>query len=158
MRRLLALLRLSYGQKLFLLATLPLILAVAAISIIVANQSREFAEREIKALETQLIEAKKAELKNYLSIARTAFVNIYGRAAPDDAQAKLAVTQILSSMLYGQDGYFFVFDYQGNNLVSPRQTYLIGKNWQGLEDPNGINITDALIEIARRGGGYHTYD
>ena len=51
MRRLLDKLRLTYGQKLFLLATLPLILAVAAISILVANQSRQLAEREIKALE-----------------------------------------------------------------------------------------------------------
>jgi two-component system NarL family sensor kinase len=39
MRHFLSHLRLSYGQKLFLLATLPLVLAVAAISILVANQS-----------------------------------------------------------------------------------------------------------------------
>lgn len=158
MRRFLPHLGLSYGQKLFLLATVPLLLAVAAISVLVANQSRQLAEREIAALEAQLIEAKKAELKNYISIARTAFVNIYGRAAPDDEAAKLAVTQILSGMLYGQDGYFFVFDYEGNNLVSPRQTYLIGKNWRGLEDLNGVEITDPLINIARNGGGYHSFD
>ncbi|GAA6182096.1 MULTISPECIES: cache domain-containing protein [unclassified Shimia] len=158
MRSFLIRLRLSYGQKLFLLATLPLLLAVAAISVLVANQSRQLADREIRALEAQLIEAKKAELKNYISIARTAFVNIYGRAAPDDSDAKLAVTQILSSMLYGQDGYFFVFDYEGNNLVSPRQTNLIGKNWRGLTDLNGTEITDPLIQIARTGGGYHSFD
>ena len=110
MRRLRSLFRLSYGQKLFLLATLPLLLAVAAISALVTHQSRQLSEREIAALEQRLIEAKKEELKNYLSIARTAFVNIYGRAAPNDEEAKLAVTQILSSMLYGQDGFFFVFD------------------------------------------------
>ncbi len=93
-----------------------------------------------------------------MSIARTAFINIYGRAAPDDERAKTAVAQILAAMLYGQDGYFFVFDYKGNNLVSPRQTHLIGKNWTGLEDVNGTAITDTLIRIARQGGGYHTYD
>lgn len=158
MRRLFSLLRLSYGQKLFLLATVPLILAVAAISVLVANQSRQLAEREIKTLEVQLIEAKRAELKNYISLARTAFVNTYGRAAPDDAAAKLQVTQILSSMIYGQEGYFFVFDYDGNNLVSPRLTDLIGKNWTGLEDHNGIAVTDELIRIAQQGGGYHAYD
>ncbi|SHJ91395.1 two-component system, NarL family, sensor kinase [Shimia gijangensis] len=158
MRRLFTHFRLSYGHKLFLLATVPLILAVAAIYALVANQSRQLAEREIKALEVQLIEAKKAELKNYLSIARTAFINTYGRAAPNDEAAKLEVTQVLSSMIYGQEGYFFVFDYEGTNLVSPRQTYLIGKNWTGLEDLNGTSITDELIRIARQGGGYHTYD
>ncbi len=149
---------LSYGQKVFLLATVPLILAVSLIAVVVTAQSRQLAEREIAALEAQLIEAKRDELKNYLSIARTAVVNTYGRAAPDDDDAKLAVSRELAAMLYGQDGYFFVFDYDGTNLVAPRQTELIGRNWAGLSDRNGVAITDRLIEIARTGGGYHSFD
>mgnify|MGYP003652803458 FL=1 len=133
MQRFFARIRLNYGQKLFLVATLPLILTALAISVVVTLQSRQLAEREIETLEAQLIEAKRAELKNYLSIARTAFVNIYGRAAPNDETAMEQVTQILAGMLYGQDGYFFVFDYDGTNLVSPRRTELIGRNWTGLE-------------------------
>jgi len=151
-------LELSYGQKLFLLASVPLILAVTLISLVVTVQSRALAEREIKALETQLIDAKKEELRNYLAIARTAFVNTYGLAGPNDAKAKLTVTQELSSILYGNDGYFFVFDYDGNNLVAPRQTFLINKNWTGLKDIDGTPITDELIRIAREGGGYHTFE
>ena len=157
MNKLRAALNLTYGQKVFLLATLPLILAVTLIAIVVTSSSRQLAEREIAALEAQLIDAKRDELKNYLSIARTAFVNTYGRAAPDDAAAKLAVTQELSAILYGQDGYFFVFDYDGTNLVAPRQTDLIGKNWLGLRDANNTIITDRIIEIARTGGGYHSF-
>ena len=148
---------LTYGQQLFLIATVPLVLAMAAISVLVANQSRDLAEQEIKALETQLIDAKKAELKNYLALARTAIGNVYGRALPDNDEAKLEVSQVLSSMIYGQDGYFFVFDYDGTNLVSPRQTELINSNWLGLTDANGVLITDELIRIARSGGGYHSF-
>ena len=151
-------LRLSYRQKVFLLAALPLLLAVSLIAVVVANQSRQLADREIAALERQLLDAKRDELRNYIAIARTAFVNIYGRAAPDDAQAQLEVTRILSAMIYGQDGYFFVFDYDGLNLVAPRQTQLIGRDWTGLEDINGIPITDELIRLARTGSGYHEFD
>ncbi|MEM7598448.1 MAG: cache domain-containing protein [Pseudomonadota bacterium] len=158
MQRLRAAINLNYGQKLFLVATLPLILAAVAISVLVTLQSRQLAEREIKTLETQLIAAKRDELKNYLSIARTAFIATYGRAAPDDASAKLHVSQILSGMLYGQDGYFFVYDYDGNNLVSPRQTDRIGRNWSGLTDADGTPVTDQLIALARTGGGYHSYE
>lgn len=157
-QRILGVFTLSYGQKLFLLATVPLILAVAVISVVVTKQSRALADREIAALEAQLIATKREELKNYLSIARTAFVNTYGRAAPDDDDAKRAVSQLLAAILYGQDGYFFVFDYEGNNLVAPRQTYLINRNWSGLKDDNGVDITDELIRIARTGGGHHSFD
>jgi two-component system NarL family sensor kinase len=118
LQRLIGALSLNYGQKLFLLATVPLILAVSVISIVVTSQSRDLAEREIAALEAQLIATKREELKNYLSIARTAFVNTYGRAAPDDEDAKREVSQVLAAILYGQDGYFFVFDYEGTNLVA----------------------------------------
>lgn len=148
---------LSYAQKLFLLATLPLLLAVAAISTLVVNQSRQLAEQEISALQTQLIEAKKAELKNYLSLARTAFGAIYGNALPDDEKAQTEVMQILAAMLYGQDGYFFVYQYDGTNLVSPRQTEFINRNWAGMEDSSGTPVVDELIRIARSGGGYHSY-
>jgi two-component system NarL family sensor kinase len=148
---------LNYAQKIFLLATLPLVLAVAAIALVVNNQSRQLAEIEIKELETQLIETKKLELRNYVTQARNGFYYLYGNTAPDDDEAKLKVSQILSAMIYGQDGFFFVYDYDGNNIVHPRQTDFIGKNWSGLTDSQGTPVVDELIEIARSGAGYHTY-
>ncbi|MEE3070490.1 MAG: cache domain-containing protein, partial [Pseudomonadota bacterium] len=157
MRKILTRPNLSYGQKLFLLATLPLIVAVAAISVLVALQSRALTEREINTLEAQLIDAKKQELKNYVTLARNSFYYIYGNAAPNDEAAKRKIMQILAAMIYGQEGYFFVYDYDGTNLVSPRQTDMINQNWAGLTDSNGVPVTDELIRIARSGGGYHTY-
>jgi two-component system NarL family sensor kinase len=147
----------SYAQKLSLLATVPLVLAVAAIAIVVALQSRALAEREIKTLETQLIEAKKDELRNYITQARNGFYFIYGNAAPDDAEAQAQVTQILSAMIYGQDGFFFVYDYDGTNLVSPRQTERINRNWMHETDSEGTPVVARLIDIARQGDGYLTH-
>lgn len=148
---------LSFGQKVFLLTTLPLLLAMAGLSLVVAHEARLMAENEIAVLEDQLIAAKKAELRNYLSIARTAFGPIYGNALPDDAAAKRQVMQILAAMTYGSDGFFFVYDYDGNNLVSPRQTWLIERNWAGLRDSEGTPVVDRLIEMARQGADYHSY-
>jgi len=146
-----------YRRKFLLLAALPLVLAIAAIATLVAVQSRALAEREIAALEQELIAAKRAELKNYISIARTAIGPIYGNALPDDEYAKTQVMQNLAAMIYGQDGYFFVFDYDGTNLVAPRQTQLINQNWLGLKDINGTPITERFIDLARTGSGYHTH-
>lgn len=147
----------GYAQKVLFLATLPLILAVAAISLLVAGQSRQLAEREIAALERELIAAKKDELRNYVTLARAAFYSVYASALPDDEEAKTRVTQILSAMVYGREGYFFVYDYDGTNLVAPRETGLITRNWAGRRDSEGTAVTDALIARARDGGGYLTY-
>lgn len=147
----------TYGQKLTLLAAVPLVLAVAAIAVLVALQARALADREITTLETQLIEAKKAELRNYVTQARNGFYFIYGNAAPNDEAAKAQVAQILSAMIYGDEGQFFVYDYDGNQLVSPRQTDRINQNWTGQTDSTGKPIVDELISIARDGAGYHSY-
>ena len=157
MRRWFPLLIPTYAQKLTLLAAVPLVLAVAAIAVLVALQARALAEREISTLETQLIEAKKAELRNYVTQARNGFYFVYGSAAPDDEPAKEKVAQIFSAMIYGEDGQFFVYDYDGNQLVSPRQTDRINRNWSGQTDSEGTAIVDRLIGIAREGAGYHTY-
>ena len=150
-------LRLTYAQKLSLVAAIPLILAVAAIVTLVANQVRGLAERELQALESQLIEAKKRELRNYVTQARNGFYFIYGSAAPDDQSAKDQVTQILSAMIYGDEGFFFVYDYDGTNLVSPRQTDLINRNQLDLTDSRGTPVVANLIEIARQGDGFLTH-
>lgn len=157
MRPFLQNLRLTYAQKLTLIASIPLIVAVAAITVLVALQSRASAEREIKALEIQLIEAKKAELRNYVTQARNGFYFIYGSAQPDDQDAKDQVAQILSAMIYGTDGFFFVYDYDGINIVSPRQTEKINKDWSGLTDSEGTPVVDEFIRLARGGSGYHSF-
>ena len=149
MTRIFSFLRLSYGQKLSLVAAIPLILAVAAIAALVAVQARALAEREIKALEIQLLAAKKVELRNYVTQARNGFYFIYGNAAPDDEDAKKQVSQILSAMIYGTDGFFFVYDYDGTNLVSPRQTERINQNWSGETNSEGVPVVDELLRIAR---------
>lgn len=146
-----------YRRKFFLIAAVPLLLAMGAIAVLVTLQSRALAEREIVSLEAQLLEAKKEELRNYISIARTAIGATYGNALPDDEDAQRQVMQTLAAMIYGQDGYFFVFDYDGKNLVAPRQTQLINENWLDLEDANGVPITSEFIRVARSGGGYHSH-
>lgn len=157
MFRFLSGLTLSYGQKLSLVAAIPLIVAMALIVVLVTFQSQASAKREIATLESQMIATKKAELHNYVTQARNGFYFIYGNAPPNDEEAKQRVMQILAAMIYGDEGFFFVYDYDGTNLVSPRQTELIGKNWSGLEDSRGTPIVDELIRIARSGAGYHEY-
>ena len=148
---------LNYGQKVFLLAALPLVLAVAAIATVVNFQSRALFEQEIAIVEDRLLGAKKSELINYMSLARTSIAHIYGNAAPDDDEAKKQVMQILAALTYGPDGYFFVYDYDGKNLVSPKQTNLIGKNWIDAQDGNGNPVVSQLIDLARQGGGTMHY-
>ncbi len=52
------------------------------------GQSRALAEREIKALETQFTEAKKVELRNYVTQAKNGFYFIYRNAARETLKSR----------------------------------------------------------------------
>ncbi|MHC9237867.1 cache domain-containing protein [Pseudooceanicola sp. 502str34] len=154
MTRFFTLRRLSYGQKLFLLATLPLILAVSAIALMVAQQSRALAEREIATLEQRLLDAKKQELRNYVTQARNGFYATYNSAPYNSEEAQTKVLQILAAMIYGDEGFFFVYTFDGTNLVSPRQTDMINQTWWDLTDSESTPVVQEFIETARQGGGW----
>ena len=144
----------SFGQQIFLLASLPLLLMGLAIAVLVAHQSRAMAEREIRMLEIRLLEAKKQELHNYVTQARNGFYYIYGNASPNDEDAKRKVMQTLAAMTYGDEGFFFIYDYDGTNLVSPRQTHLINHNLIDLNDSTGKQVVRDFIRTGRTGAGY----
>lgn len=144
-------------QKILLLSTVPLILAISAISLLVSFQTQSLSEDEIATFERKMLSAKKSELLNYLSLAQTSIRHIYENAEPDDDTAKEWVKDVLNGLTYGLDGYFFVYDYEGNNLVHPRQSHRVGRNWLDLKDPTGNRVIHHLIEQARQGGGFHRY-
>jgi two-component system NarL family sensor kinase len=68
-----------------------------------------------------------------------------------------AAKSILQTMNYGHDGYFFVYDLAGNNLVHPRQPELVGRNLWDLTDPQGRRVIQSLLDAAKQGDGYQRY-
>jgi two-component system NarL family sensor kinase len=144
-------------QQILVIAVLPLVLAILAITALVTFQSTQLARASIATFEHNMLRAKETELLNLTNMAVSAIDEIYQQAGPDDEAAKLAVQDILSALDYGPDGYFFAYTYDGTNIVHPRQTYRHGVNWLDLEDPDGNRVIYNLIERAKEGGGLHQY-
>ncbi|UYN98316.1 MAG: cache domain-containing protein [Devosia sp.] len=144
-------------QKILALAIIPLLLAILAITALVTSQSTQLARASIATFERSLLKAKETELLNLTNMAVSAFADIYEAAGPDDEEAKAQVRAILSDLDYGPDGYFFAYDYDGVNIVHPRQAYRHGQNWLDLTDPDGNRVIYNLVERAKEGGGLHQY-
>ncbi|MCD7059628.1 cache domain-containing protein [Pelagibacterium xiamenense] len=144
-------------HQILALSVVPLVLAILAITTLVTWQSTQLARTSIDTFERNMLKAKQTELLNLTNLAISAISEIYQNAGPDDEEAKQQVRDILSSLDYGEDGYFFVYDYDGNNVVHPRQPFRVGVNWIDLQDANGDYVIANLIEKAREGGGLHQY-
>lgn len=139
------------------LAIVPLIVAILTITAFITWQSTKLAQSSIDTFERNMLKAKETELLNLTNLALSAIQDVYSNAGPDDEQAKERVRSILTSLDYGTDGYFFVYDYDGNNVVHPRQAFRPGHNWFSLVDPDGNQVIANLITKAKEGGGLHRY-
>lgn len=143
-------------QKVILLAVVPLVVAMCAIALFVRQQAVTLAQQQRVTIETAYLASKEAELRHYVELAAHAIsaLRLSGRT---DAATLDAAKRILAELSFGDDGYFFVYDMQGNNLMHPRQPELVGQNLWSLRDASGVPTIQRLIARARAGGGLERY-
>lgn len=147
----------SLKTKILLLALVPLFLVTTSITFISVQQVRSLSETEIAIFEENLLKSKRTELEHYVSLALSSISPIVSSHPVTDENARKQVKAILDAITYGSDGYFFVYDKQGNNLVHPAQPELVGKNLIEMQDARGNYVIRNLLRVSANGGGYHHY-
>ena len=142
--------------KILVLAVAPLLLAIAVISALQVVETQRLEHRQAQVLEDVLLSTKRDELRSYVALALTSIDHLYGTGR-DDQAAKEQAKAILSSMNFGDDGYFYVYADDGLNLVHPRQPELVGQNLWNTRDADGVYMIRELIARAHEGGGFQRY-
>ncbi|MEM7376411.1 MAG: cache domain-containing protein [Pseudomonadota bacterium] len=146
------------NQKVILLTVVPVVLAMVFVLSWFARQTQEFSELQAQEFERAIVEMRKAQLRDYVAIVQAAVAHMRPSAAEADTVATAdALFAVLAAIDYSEDGYFYVYDTNGVNLVHPRQPYRVGKNWLDLEDERGKLVIRDLLAQAKRGGGYTEY-
>ncbi|RXJ99505.1 chemotaxis protein [Arcobacter sp. CECT 8986] len=64
----------------------------------------------------------------------------------------------IAELRFGKNGYFFIYDYNGVNLMHPTIKEHIGKNLLEAKTKKGIYFIKELIKAAKKGGDIVTYD
>ena len=142
--------------KILSLAVAPLLLAIAVIGGLLVFETQRLERQQAQVLEEVLLNTKRDELRSYIELALTSIEHLYG-AGRDDEAAKEQAKAILSSMKFGDDGYFFVYANDGLNIVHPRMPDLVGQNLWNMRDTNGTYVIRELIQRAKEGGGFQRY-
>ncbi len=148
---------LPYKTKIALLTLIPLIIVVTAIAAVTIKQTNQLATIQARAFQSELLTNKKAELKNYIELGYSAIKSIYEDPYIEERYAQQEAYNILKNMEFGEDGYFFVYNYQGVNIAHPRKPELEGKNLFNFQDANGKYLIQDLITQAKQGGGFTRY-
>jgi two-component system NarL family sensor kinase len=127
------------------------------VALLVNYQARQLSAKQSLVFHDALLEVRKAELVSYTKLARSALSDVYaGENSSEDVQRERA-KQMLTALAYSDDGYFYAYKLDGENVVHPKQPYRIGHNWWNLSDDEGQLIIQNLISQAKQGGGYTEY-
>jgi two-component system NarL family sensor kinase len=148
---------LQLKTKLALVAGLPLLVVLLLIAVVVQQQEEALARRERAVVEQAYMKAREVELRHYVSLALTAIRPLYTARRYDPAARQEAI-DLLRSMNYGSDGYYFVYDMAGRSIMHPRQPELEGGHMWNLRDASGLPVIQALINASQEpDGGFVVY-
>lgn len=147
----------SLQGKIIALASIPVFLVTLALATTSYVEVVHLGEEELKQIDQQMMSDRKQELEQYIDLAISSISHLTENSNLDDAKAREEAKDILRRLRYGTNGYFFVYDLEGTNIVLGPKPSLEGKNLIGLQDKKGAYLVKDLIQIAKEGGGFYTY-
>ncbi|QWL58101.1 cache domain-containing protein [Aeromonas jandaei] len=142
-------------QKILLLGALPVLLMALAVNLSNYMLSRSDLESDLVMAREKAIKDRKALLSSYIMMAQTAINAVY--SLPDSPENRQKVKELLRPLRYSSDGYFFVYDFEGNTILLPVRTELEGKNRWNDKDAKGKFLIQEILKSARQGDGFTEY-
>ncbi len=142
--------------KLALFTTVPILIALGLVAMTVQHQTLRLAHQERELVESAYLHSKETELRHYVQLATSALQQIAGNGQPLAMQQRQALA-VLTSMKFGGDGYFFVYDKAGTVLLDARQMGQAGVDLCDPNSPSGEIPARLIISTARNGGGLVRY-
>jgi methyl-accepting chemotaxis protein len=109
----------------------------------------------MKGLWDSMVEDRAVKVRNLSEVARDLVQFYYGqfqKGQMDEASAKKAAREALRGLRYDKVEYYFIYDYEGTNILLPSKEEREGKNFIDLKDANGEPFIRDLIASAKKGG------
>jgi len=142
--------------KIMLLAVTPLLASAGLIVFAQHQQEQLLSQRQAALVRSAYLDAARGELRHFTALALSTVSPLYNTGRDDDEIKQQAMRQ-LAALDYGSDGYFFLYNFDGVNLMHPRQPELVGRNLLKLRDENGQFPILQMRDLARTGGGFVEY-
>jgi len=111
-------------------------------------------------VERQMQDAAIAKTASLVRVAQSVAQSFRERAVKgefDDAKAQELAKMAIRGMRFDDGEYFFVYNYEGTNIVHGSKQEREGKNFLSSKDPKGYAYIPDMIQLARNGGGHLYY-
>ena len=94
----------------------------------------------------------KWQVDNVRSLIKT-YDEVYSKQGMNLAERQNAVKELVRGLRYGTDGYFWIDDFNGNNILLPPKPETEGTNRLDWTDEDGKHMVKDFIEIGKTDNG-----
>lgn len=152
----------KFRTKQVLMVNVVILVTVLAMGISAVLIARNLSEKNLDSLKVSLLERYDQSIREQVEIIITQLEGMekeVEKGLLTSEEAKILAADMVRNARYGEEGvgYFWIDDYEGNNIVLKGVETIEGKNRIDLKDVKGLPIIQELIGIARSGGGYLDY-
>lgn len=137
---------LTIRSRLYILALVPLLVIALGMLGFTYMKTTELNQQQIEVTRANLMNMKKAELRNYLQMAKSAIEPFLEKGASLEE-----AYPTLKTLEYGKSGYVFGYDSKGIRRVQGKSEKGIGENYWNLQDKQGNYLIQDLIRNAKTG-------
>ncbi|QNU63963.1 methyl-accepting chemotaxis protein [Vreelandella titanicae] len=148
---------LGLQTKVLMLVLLPLLLVTVVLVGFKAYISAQDTRETLANQREMLIEERRNAVRDIVQMATTAIAPIYEEAGANDEAAKQRVAELVRAMRFEDNNYIFIYDYDGNNIVTAPAPEREGTNMIDAQTPDGTYLIREIIKVAQRGGGFYRY-
>ncbi|KGY13032.1 chemotaxis protein [Vibrio tubiashii] len=142
---------LTIRSRLYILALVPLLVIAIGMLSFTYMKTTELNDQQIEVTRTNMMNMKKAELKNYIQMTESALKPLLERGATLEE-----ALPTLKSLEYGKTGYVFGYDSKGVRIAIGKSDKGVGDNFWNLQDKQGNYLIQDLIRNAKT-GDFTTY-
>ena len=155
----------STELKLQLIILLSILIASVTLTLQSIHSIRHLSEENIQRYTRTAYANEERELKNYITIALQT-INLYYKnietkntqSLKENELQQQKVLEILSSMRFGESGYFWIIDKKSRMIMHPTHSELNGQDLSAYKDSNGVQLFDQMVKIAnQKQEGFLTY-
>jgi methyl-accepting chemotaxis protein len=141
---------LTIKSRLYILALVPLLVIALGMLGFTYVKTNQLNQEQVEITRANMMNMKKAELKNYIQMAKSAITPFLERG--DTLEQALPT---LKTLEYGESGYVFGYDTKGVRVAVGKSDKGIGENYWNLQDKQGSYLIQDLIRNA--GKDFTTY-
>lgn len=143
--------------KVLTLVLLPLLLVTVALVVFDTYNRTQDTRNTLASQRELLINERRNAVRDVVQMATTAIAPIYDRAGANDEAAKQQVAELVRSMRFEDNNYIFIYDFEGNNIVTAPAPEREGTNMIDVRTPDGTYLIREIIQLAQEGGGFYNY-